>query len=211
MIPHAIALAALIGRCAPEIAPSTMAAVVRVESGGDPLAIGDNTARRSYHPSSRASAEALARHLLDERHSLDLGMAQIDNVNFARFGVDVHAIFDACTNLSVGAKILAGDYAIAERRYGSGQIALRHAIGMYNTGQLDAGVAYVNRVLDAAGVQQDYNVGQRVIAPGVPRSSARVGPLAVRRQKHQTSRKVVTPLRAPIVVTVSSRSLVVLF
>lgn len=188
-----------------------MAAIVRVESGGDPLAIGDNTARRSYHPGNRASAEALARRLLDERHSLDLGMAQIDDVNFARFSVDARSIFDACTNLRVGAKILAGDYAIAKQRYGGGQIALRHAIGMYNTGQLDGGAAYVNRVLDAAGVPQEYDVGRRIIALRAPRSPAPIRALAVRRRKHQASPRLITPLRAPIVVTVSSQSLVVLF
>ena len=47
---HALALAALMAHCAPTVAPSTMTAIVQVESGGDPLAIGDNTTRRSYYP-----------------------------------------------------------------------------------------------------------------------------------------------------------------
>jgi type IV secretion system protein VirB1 len=212
LIPHAIALSALMARCAPEIAPSTMTAIVRVESGGDPLAIGDNTARRSYHPGNRASGEALARRLLEEGHSVDLGVAQIDNVNFVRFGVNVHTIFDACTNVSVGAKILAGNYAIARQRYGSGQTALRHAIGMYNTGQLDAGSAYVSRVLAAAGIHQDYEMGPRVIvslqAPGSP---TLVRAPVVRRQKLRAPSRVIAPSRAPILINVSKPSLVVLF
>lgn len=40
------ALAALIHRCAPDVRPSTMAAIVRVESGGNPFAIDDNTVNR---------------------------------------------------------------------------------------------------------------------------------------------------------------------
>src|SRR5579863_5906731 len=80
----------------------------------------------------------------------------IDSMNFAGFGLNVRTIFDPCINLSVGAKILSGDYAVAARRYGTDQIALRHAIGMYNTGRLDAGARYVNRVLAAAGIQGEY-------------------------------------------------------
>ena len=45
---HMLALAALIRHCAPAVAPSTMTAIVRVESGGNPFAVGDNTTRRSY-------------------------------------------------------------------------------------------------------------------------------------------------------------------
>ena len=43
----------------------------------------------------------------------------------------------------VGAKILSGDYAFAARRYRGGQVALRHAVGMYNTGRLNAGAPYI--------------------------------------------------------------------
>lgn len=143
---HVLALAALIRHCAPAIAPSTMAAIVKVESGGDPLAIGDNTTRRSYYPRDRATAERLARRLLDAGHLLDVGIAQIDSMNFAGFGATVHTIFDPCVNLSIGASILSGDYTFAAQRYGDGQVALRHAIGMYNTGRLNAGALHRSRV-----------------------------------------------------------------
>src|SRR5579863_9636497 len=113
MILHVLALAALIRHCAPAVAPSTMAAIVRVESGGDPLAIGDNTTRRSYYPQDRATAERLARRLLDAGHLLDVGIAQIDSMNFAGFGLSLHTIFDPCINVSVGARILTDDYSFA--------------------------------------------------------------------------------------------------
>jgi type IV secretion system protein VirB1 len=202
MMPQAVALAALMARCAPEIAPSTMTAIVTVESGGDPLAIGDNTARRSYHPGNRASAEALARRLLEAGHSLDLGIAQIDNVNFTRFGVGIGSIFDACTNLTVGAKILASDYAIAEQRYGNGQTALRHAIGMYNTGQLDAGTAYVNRVLAAASIHEKR--ARNLVVSAVTRHSTLLVRALISGKKLPSTRHlVVTPSRAPILITIT--------
>jgi type IV secretion system protein VirB1 len=204
MTVHVLALAALIRHCAPAVAPSTMAAIVRVESGGDPFAIGDNTTRRSYYPHDRATAERLARRLLGAGHLLDIGIAQIDSMNFAGVGVNAHTIFDPCTNLSIGARILSGDYALAARRYGDGQVALRHAIGMYNTGRLNAGARYIARVVAAAEIRDGDAQSSRVAA----RRAAMDSPLLVRvviarSEARGTHRKRVTPARSPILVTVA--------
>jgi type IV secretion system protein VirB1 len=207
---HVLALAALIRHCAPAVAPSTMTAIVQVESGGNPLAIGDNTARRSYYPRDRATAEAMARRLLDAGHLLDLGIAQIDSMNFAGFGVTAHTIFDPCTNLSVGARILSGDYAFAARRYGDGQVALRHAIGMYNTGRLNAGARYIARVVAAAGIRESNVNSQRITTLRQP---ARLPALArARLARHSPSaHRTVTPWRSPILVTAVPTSQVKIF
>jgi type IV secretion system protein VirB1 len=209
---QALAFTTLMARCAPNVAPSTMAAIVRVESGGDPLAIGDNTTRRSYYPRDRATAEALARRLLNAGHLLDLGIAQIDSINFDGFGVNVHAMFDPCINLSVGSRILTADYVFAAQRYGDGQVALRHAIGMYNTGRLDAGARYVMRVLAVAGIREDYAsnphsaVQRRVVRlPGLVRAAVAL------RQSRITHNRTITPWRSPILVTVVPASHVKLF
>jgi type IV secretion system protein VirB1 len=207
---HVLALAALIRHCAPAVAPSTMAAIVQVESGGDPLAIGDNTTRRSYYPRDRATAELLARRLLDAGHLLDLGIAQIDSMNFAGFGVTAHTIFDPCTNLSVGARILGGDYDFARRRYGNGQIALRHAIGMYNTGRLDAGARYVSRVLAAAGIHEQYSDNRHIAQRTAMRSPVLVG-VAVTPKMSLVKRRDVTSSRSSILVPVASTSRVKVF
>jgi type IV secretion system protein VirB1 len=202
---HVLALAALIRHCAPAVAPSTMAAIVRVESGGDPLAIGDNTTRRSYYPHDRASAESLARRLLDAGHLLDLGIAQIDSINFAGFGVTVHTIFDPCINLSVGARILSGDYAFAAKRYGDGQVALRHAIGMYNTGRLNAGASYIARVLDAAEIRDGNARSSSVVTEHEAMRSPLLARMPTTRRKlHAVRRAQVTPARAPILVSTIS-------
>ncbi|HEY1656028.1 MAG TPA: lytic transglycosylase domain-containing protein [Candidatus Tumulicola sp.] len=209
MIYHTVALAALIQRCAPQVAPNTMAAIVRVESGGNPFAIGDNTTRRSYYPSNRASAETLAQRLLKAGHSIDLGVAQIDSVNFARFGVDIHSIFDACTNLNIGARIVASDHVLAEHYYGNGQVAVRHAIGMYNSGQLNAGMHYSNLVLAAAVTRQD-DVPEPRMAWG--RRTRSPLPVRVRLKRSGTSLAsfgLTAPFRAPILITATLR--VVLF
>jgi type IV secretion system protein VirB1 len=199
---HALALAALIRHCAPAVAPSTMAAIVQVESGGDPFAIGDNTAGHSYYLHDRAAAERLAHRLLGAGRLLDLGIAQIDSMNFAGFGVTAQTIFDPCTNLSVGARILSDDYAFAVRRYGDGQVALRHAIGMYNTGRLNAGASYIARVVAAAEIRDGDARSSRIVA----KREALHSPLLVRvpitrHEVRRTHRQRVTPARSPILVS----------
>jgi type IV secretion system protein VirB1 len=60
--------------CAPQVAPATLAAIAQTESGLDPLAVGDNTAHRSYHPAAKSEAVALAAQLAAEGHDLDFGL-----------------------------------------------------------------------------------------------------------------------------------------
>jgi type IV secretion system protein VirB1 len=204
MILHSFALSALIARCAPHVAPSTMSAIVQVESGGDPLAIGDNTTRRSYHPRARVTAEALARRLIAAGHSIDLGIAQIDDANLARLGLNVHTVFDACANLGAGSEILGQDYAIATLRFGAGQAALRHAIGMYNAGSLNAGASYVRRVMLAAGIPPTYRSNSRLIAAREAMRSPFMVRARIAAKKFQSVRReAVTPLRAPILVRIA--------
>jgi type IV secretion system protein VirB1 len=212
MMLHDLALASLITQCAPGVAPSTMAAIVQVESGGNPFAIDNNTTRRSYYPRDRASAEALVSQLTGAGHLVDAGIAQIDSMNFARLGVSVHTIFDPCTNLRAGSEILSSDYNFAKRRYGSGQIALRHAIGMYNTGRLDAGAGYVRQVLAAADIYEQYGAMPRIVAGReAMRSSLLVRAPAARHGSSHPPRKFISPSRAPILVTVARTAQLTIF
>jgi type IV secretion system protein VirB1 len=200
---HAFALTALIARCAPHVGRVTMSAIVQVESGGDPLAISDNTTTQSYHPRDRATAEALAEELVGAGHSVDLGIAQINQANIARLGLTPSTVFDPCANLGAASAILAQDYAIAKRRFGPGQVALRHALGMYNAGSLDAGASYVRRVMLAAGIRQTYRATSRLSAT----REAMRSPLFVRAQiaarRFRTVPWEVAPRRAPILVTIA--------
>jgi type IV secretion system protein VirB1 len=204
MILHAFALSALIARCAPRVGPATMSAIIQVESGGDPLAIGDNTTSESYHPRDRATAEALADEFVAAGHSLDLGIAQINQANLGRLGLNLRTVFDPCANLGAASTILAQNYALAKRRFGPGQVALRHALGMYNAGTLDAGASYVRRVMLAAGIRETYRGNSRLSAA----REAMRSPLFVRAQI--AARKVrtvpgeaIAPRRSPILVTIA--------
>jgi type IV secretion system protein VirB1 len=158
----AFSLAQLIASCAVGINPRTMTALVRVESGGDSLALHDNTWRSSYAPPDAATAVAWANQLMSMGHSVDLGLSQINSGNLPSLGLSVSSVFDPCTNLQAGATILSADYRAATARFGPGQVALRHALGAYNTGSLYAGQGYINQILVAAGLPPEYD------APAAP-------------------------------------------
>lgn len=116
--------------CAPQVAPVTLAAIAQTESGLDPLAVGDNTVHRSYHPAAKAEAVALAAQLAAEGHDLDLGLMQINQGNFGWLGLDAGDAFEPCDSLAAGAAVLT-------------------ALSRYNTGKSSSpvGMAYARRVL----------------------------------------------------------------
>jgi type IV secretion system protein VirB1 len=127
-----------------------MSALVAYESGTRPFAIGDNTARRSYAPASRAEATRLAIALLRQGHNIDAGYAQINSSNFAPFGLDPGNVFDPCTNVATAARILRTAYHATARVYGPGQVALVHALSIYNTGAAWSGLGYARAVFVTA-------------------------------------------------------------
>lgn len=146
----------LIVQCAPAVAPATMAAIVRVESGGNPLAINVNGSQRlARQPSNRKEAAGWAAWLVSRGYSVDLGLAQINSRNLARLGVSSDQMFEPCDNLQAGSRILSENYAGATQKFGAGQTALRAAISAYNTGNYRSGLAngYVDKVAASAGSQ----------------------------------------------------------
>ncbi|WP_068874006.1 MULTISPECIES: lytic transglycosylase domain-containing protein [unclassified Phenylobacterium] len=144
----------LAAQCAPGVAPATLLAVARTESGLDPLAIGVNGARTGRpQPSTAAEAAAAARTLVASGRDIDLGIAQINVRNLARLGLSIESAFDPCRNLAAAAEVLREGYARGRARHGPGQAALRVALSVYNTGHAERGFAngYVARVVAKAG------------------------------------------------------------
>ena len=143
----------LVVQCAPQVAPVTMMAIVKVESGGNPLAIHVNGSHRlARQPKSRTEALAWSEWLITNGYSIDMGLTQVNSANLRNLRTTPGAMFDPCANLAAGAGILANEYAGAARRMGSGQDALRAALSAYNTGNHRAGLTngYVSRVTAAA-------------------------------------------------------------
>lgn len=139
-------------QCAPFVAPTTMAAIVHVESGGNPLAMWNNTTNQRVLPNSLAQAQAYLARAMAAGQQVDVGIAQVDTENFPAYGMNINNVFDACTNLRVGAKILEAAYRQAVAHFGPGQTALFHAFEAYNSGRLWGDSSYANKILAAAGV-----------------------------------------------------------
>jgi type IV secretion system protein VirB1 len=139
--------------CAPAVAPSTLLAVARTESGFDPLAIGVNGQRPSRLSfTSRTAAAEAARRLIANGQNIDLGLSQINARNLASLGLSIDAAFDPCRNLAASAKVLQVGFTRAAPRPGEEQAGLRTALSYYNTGGPDRGFrnGYVRRVVAAA-------------------------------------------------------------
>ncbi len=148
-----VAVTALAAACSPAVAPSTLAAVAKVESGFDPLAIAVNGVRRKQvHPATLGEAVVTASRLLREGQSIDLGLAQINSGNLGRLGLSVERAFDACANLEASGRVLLTAYTGAPARGDGTGLAVLQALSVYNTGRADRGFrnGYVAKVTAAA-------------------------------------------------------------
>ncbi len=148
------ALAALLASCAPLVAPATASAVVATESAFNPHAIGVVGGVLVRQPRHRAEALATARALRAAGWNFSVGLAQINQVNFDRLGLDLEAAFDPCHNLAAMQAVLLECHARATATRPAAQLALRRALSCYYSGSFATGFhhGYVRRVVQAAAV-----------------------------------------------------------
>ena len=142
--------------CAPAVDPVTMSAIVKQESAGHPWSINDNNGKKSYRMKTKQEAVLKATELISTGHSIDMGLAQINSKNLRWLGLSVAQVFNPCTNVSAGAKVLTQVY----QKTGS----LQAALSMYNTGKQNSprGQAYARQVLRHAGVIVPAPAGGKV-------------------------------------------------
>lgn len=147
---------ALIAACAPGVHPTTIQAIVKVESGGNPLALNVNKKNGVGYPTPRGiksagEAVAAAHSAISAGHTVDLGYMQINSANLGWLGVTVEDMFDPCRNLAAGARIISTSYARALAVHQDPQTALRAALSAYNTGNFTRGFrnGYVQRYVPA--------------------------------------------------------------
>jgi len=159
-----IAITSLAAECAPMVAPSTMAAIVQVESGGNPLAMWNNATHQEVQPPNLSAAIAYLRAAIAAGQKVDVGLAQVDTENFAAYGLTPQNAFEPCTNLRVGGEILRASWREALRHGLSGQVALYHSFEAYNSGRLWGDRVYANRILRAAGIPVSLQGGFERIA-----------------------------------------------
>lgn len=155
-------MTALLERCAPDVHPTTMGAIVHTESGGHQFALADagpanlpwskrKSMVRSFYPATADEAATTVHSLVKQGHIVAIGLAQVSSRNLSRFGLTVEDVLEPCANLAAGAQILTQFYLDAYRRYGDQDRALLAAISAYNTGDYVAGInnGYVSKVVAA--------------------------------------------------------------
>jgi type IV secretion system protein VirB1 len=140
---------ALVASCAPMVDSTTARALVSVESGFQPYAIGIVGGALDRQPRNRAEAIATAKALETGGWIYSVGLAQINSRNFARLGLSPSSAFDPCANLRAMQVVLS---ECLERERGSQQIALRRALSCYYSGNSELGfrAGYVARVVASA-------------------------------------------------------------
>lgn len=149
---------ALAQQCAPQVSLSTMAAIVRTESGFNPYAIGVVHGRLIHQPASEAEAVATVHALDAGGWNFSVGLAQVNRENWLAYGLNERSAFDPCRNLAAGAAILRGCFELARqaRAHASNdsQSALRASLSCYASGDFSMGyrTGYVQRVLSNARV-----------------------------------------------------------
>jgi type IV secretion system protein VirB1 len=141
--------------CALNIAAATLEAIVRVESGGNAIALNVNRLQGPQpHPASAADAVRIAESYIARGFSVDVGLMQVNSRNLPGLGYSLEQALDPCTNITAGGRILTANYAEAVRRLGEGQPALLAALSAYNTGDYSAGFrnGYVARYVGSTSV-----------------------------------------------------------
>lgn len=164
-------------RCAPAVAVLTLAAIAKTESGFQPLATFDNTARRSRIYRSLDEAVPSVESLVAVGHSVDIGLMQINSANLKKLRMTVRNAFDPCHSIAGGASILAENFVRAQDAR-TPQIALRDAVSAYNTGHRKRGYrnGYVGKVERAAADLMPMLAGNLAV---VSADSARVSTGAI--------------------------------
>ena len=146
----ATTFSALVMACAPAVHASTAQALITVESGFNPYAIGVVGGVLDRQPRNRAEALATADHLQAAGWNFSVGLAQINVRNFERLGLTTATAFDPCQNLRAMQAVLGECF----ERSGPGvepQTALRQALSCYYSGNFVTGFrhGYVQRVASA--------------------------------------------------------------
>ena len=131
--------------CGPWVHPDTLRAVAVVESAANPWAIG--TPHGAIFPHTRSEAERQLARALHTEPSVDIGLMQINSQWLPTLHIAPDQLLDPCTNVRVGAAILAANFIKASRPGRSHLEALVAALSTYHSGSETAARSYAARVL----------------------------------------------------------------
>lgn len=143
--------------CAVGVHPVLMERIIRVESSGNPYAIGVVGGRLARQPRNINEAIATVKNLESTGYNYSVGTGQVNRVHFKRLGWNMNVAqgFDSCKNLHASAEILRTCYSGAvkagysptgtTREY----TAIHAALSCYYSGSFIRGgqLGYVSKVL----------------------------------------------------------------
>lgn len=136
-------------QCAPAVHVHTAQAIVQVESGFNPWAIGVVGGALLRQPRTRGEALATARALRVQGWNFSIGLAQINAQNFQKLGLTFESAFEPCTNLRAMQAILTDCFSRATASgFSPPRRALGAALSCYYSGNFETGFrhGYVSRV-----------------------------------------------------------------
>jgi type IV secretion system protein VirB1 len=126
-------------RCAPDIDPITLAALVRTESSFNQFAIGVVGRPLARQPRTLTEALATADALQQQGANFSLGWAQVNRFNLLQLGETYAGMFEPCRNLKAAGAILQACYQRARGAFATEQQALRAAFSCYYSGNFKRG------------------------------------------------------------------------
>lgn len=142
-------------QCASGTSPAVMSAVIQVESGGNPYAIGVVGGRLERQPKTLDEAVETAESLAAAGWNFSVGLAQVNIANLKKFHMTFNEAFQPCANLHAGARILTDCYRNAVAHTENPRVAMREAFSCYYSGNFNRGfmsdrpgeIDYVHHVL----------------------------------------------------------------
>jgi type IV secretion system protein VirB1 len=151
-------LAALIATCAPLVHPTTLHALVAVESAGNPYAVSVNYPARLAargidlpeirQPRTAAEAQQLVHHLHTAGYTTSVGLAQINAEHLNAWRLPLATLLDPCSNLALAQRILLD----CQESPGTAPPSLPALLSCFNSGNATTGIrnGYAARVHAAA-------------------------------------------------------------
>lgn len=148
---------AYVQNCSPPKYADLMRKIIKIESSGNPFAIGVVGARLVRQPHNLSEAVATVNSLFSSKHNFSIGLSQVNKIHFQRLGWinNLSMGFDACENISAGAEVLDSCFVKAHKYYLKiNEIKENHsiqnmALSCYYSGDLFLGerLGYVRKVL----------------------------------------------------------------
>lgn len=157
--------------CSPPQYVNLMERIVKIESSGNPFAIGVVGARLARQPRNLSEAVATAKYLSDSNYNFSIGLSQINKLHFQRleWANNLPVGFDACRNIAAGAEVLntcfvkANNYFLKNKVTIDNNSATRMALSCYYSGDLFLGerLGYVNKVLNDSSINHIFQPPKR--------------------------------------------------